>query len=99
MAKQNTLEKELAEIKGLLAGQALQNDEPLTMDEACLYTGFKKSYLYKLTCFNEIPYFKPNGKKIYFSKKELKEWIFRKRRKSNAEIKEASDKYFKKNFQ
>jgi len=46
----------------------------LTMNEAEIYTGLKKSYLYKLTSTNEIPHYKPRGKKIYFKREELIAW-------------------------
>lgn len=89
------LEKQLTEIKQLLQAQTIQNDEHLNIDEACIFTGFKKSYLYKLTHFKEIPYFKPNNKKIYFSKNDLREWIFRNKHKSNSEIKAESETIIK----
>ena len=91
MKQQKNLEKELAEIKQLLTVQSLQNDEPLSIDEACKYTGFKKSYLYQLTHLKKIPFFKPNGKMIYFSKNDLRQWIFQNRHKSRQEIKSESE--------
>ena len=48
---------------------------PLSFKEACEYLGFAPSYLYKLTCKNIIPHYKPSGKRLYFFKKELDEWI------------------------
>ena len=47
----------------------------MTIDEASLYTGLAKSYLYKLTSKNEIPYYKPLGKIVYFEKAELDKWL------------------------
>ena len=47
----------------------------LTLDEASVYLDASKSQLYKLTRTFAIPHYKPNGKTIYFSKKELVEWI------------------------
>jgi len=91
MKQSKNLEKELAEIKQLLTVQSYQNDEPLSIDEACKFTGFKKSYLYKLTCQKDIPYFKPNGKLIYFSKADLQKWIFRNKHKSRQEIQAESE--------
>ena len=43
--------------------------------EACTYIGVSDSMLYKLTARNEIPHYKPRGKMIYFSKKDLDEWL------------------------
>lgn len=92
MKQSKNLEKELQEIKQILTAQTLQNDEHLDFSQAVEFTGFKKSYLYKLTCLKKISYFKPNGKKIYFSKKDLREWIFRNRHKSGQEIQDDSEK-------
>lgn len=47
----------------------------LTLKEACDYIGYSKAYMYKLTMLNIIPHSKPNGKKIYFDKHKLDEWL------------------------
>lgn len=47
----------------------------LTFEEACEYTGFTKSYMYKLTSARKIPHSKPNGKKIFFHKMQLDKWL------------------------
>ena len=49
--------------------------ETLNFKEACLYTGLSHSQLYKLAKSCEIPHYKPSGKLIYFSKRELDEWL------------------------
>ena len=68
--------QQLAEIKALTL---LAAKEMLTMDDAVLYTGLGKSYLYFLTCKKKIPFYKPNGKNIYFKKSELNDWLQRNR--------------------
>jgi len=47
----------------------------LTIKDVSEYTGFKTSYLYKLTSSGIIPHSKPNGKTIYFDKAKLEEWM------------------------
>lgn len=47
----------------------------LTFEEGCNYLGYKKSYVYKLTSAKIIPFSKPNGKKIFFDKAKLEEWM------------------------
>lgn len=47
----------------------------LTFTEACSYTGFSESYMYKLTSGRKIPHSKPNGKKIFFDKELLDKWL------------------------
>lgn len=51
--------------------------EVLTADEAAKYMGVSKSYLYKLTCKQEIPHYKPMGKMCYFNRQELEAWLQR----------------------
>ena len=58
----------------------------LTVEEVCMYTGLSKSYLYKMTSQNIIPYYKPQGKKIYIDRLELETWLKRHRIKSAEEI-------------
>ncbi len=47
----------------------------LTFDEACSYTGFTRSYLYKLTSMRKIPHSKPLGKVIFFDTETLDPWL------------------------
>ena len=37
--------------------------------------GFKPAYVRKLVQEGQIPYYKPNGKRLYFKKTELNEWL------------------------
>ena len=62
----------------------------LTTDEAAAYLGITKSYLYKLTCLNLIPYSKPMGKMCYFSRSELKQWALSNRQATTYELGQAA---------
>lgn len=53
--------------------------EVLTTTEASVYLGVSESYIYKLTSSKLIPHYKPNGKLVYFNRKELCEWALRNR--------------------
>ena len=53
--------------------------EILTLKEATSFLGISTSMMYKLTHTKAIPYYKPNGKLIYFKKSELNDWILRNR--------------------
>ena len=55
------------------------NRKPLTMDDAIIYTGFKRSYLHKLCHLKKIPYFKPLNGKIYFQAADLEAFVYRNR--------------------
>ena len=72
------------------------NKNVLNLDEACEYTGISRSYLYKLTAGGEIPFSKPRGKMIYFSREKLDDWLLSNHHKSTTQIKaEAVDYTFK----
>ena len=64
--------------------------EVLTLEEAALFMGISKSSLYKMTHLHELPFFRPNGKLIYFEKAELLKWMRQNRNMSEAETKEAA---------
>lgn len=51
-------------------------DTPLSFSEACKYLHLRPSYLYKLTSQKKIRFYKPNGKILYFNKRDLDSWIF-----------------------
>ncbi|HEX2786621.1 MAG TPA: excisionase family DNA-binding protein [Ignavibacteria bacterium] len=82
MTTQNISDK-IINIEKLLSEQA---SKPFNLIEASQYLSISKSYLYKLTCANKIPFYKPNGKKIYFDKTDLDKWIFRNKNKSIEEL-------------
>lgn len=58
----------------------------LTLDEVEKYTGFKKSYLYKLTSSKILPHNKPTNGAIFIVREDLEKWLIRNRIKTVAEI-------------
>ena len=73
------------------------NKPVLSFEEAAEYTGLSKSYLYKLTARGEIPYSKPRGKMIYFSRKTLDEWLLQNSFKSLSDLEQEAISYTAKN--
>ena len=69
-----TILQELSQIK---AYSLLGAKSVLCLDEVALLTGLSKSHIYKLTCTKQIPYYKPNGKYMYFDKAEIESWMRR----------------------
>ena len=68
------------------------------VEELMDYTGFTKSYIYKLVHINEIPYSKPNGKLLFFEREKIDKWLLRNAIKSNDEINQEALNYaYKKN--
>lgn len=47
----------------------------LSIDDVVMLTGLSKSHVYKLTSSRQLPFYKPNGKLMYFDKKEIEEWM------------------------
>lgn len=62
----------------------------LTLEEASLFMGISKSCIYKMTHKHELPFYRPNGKLIFFEKAELLNWMRQNRNKSNAETQEVA---------
>lgn len=67
--------KRLDEIEALLKRQYALSKEILTLEEATDFLSLSKSAIYKLTSKKEIPYYNPGGKKIFFKRTELENWI------------------------
>ena len=70
-----------------------QNKETMTIDDVAIYTGLSKSTLYKYTSMNLIPYYSPSGKKIYFTKSEVDEWLTTNRSATTEEQIEQAELY------
>ena len=51
--------------------------KPMNLMETAAYLGLSPSYIYKLTHKHLIPHYKPTGKRVFFYKKELDEWIMK----------------------
>ena len=69
--KLQTQLEELIKLKSML----LSTKDVFNLEELSIYTGFSKSYIYKLTSKGKIPYFKPNGKTVFFERKEIESWL------------------------
>ena len=80
------IQNEIKEIKKLLLALNIQQKEILTVDDATVYLQLAKNCLYKMTSKKEIPFYKPGGKKIFFKKSELDDWIFKGKVLSNDEL-------------
>lgn len=65
----------------------------LLLDDVALLTGLSRSHLYKLTCKHEIPFYKPNGKQMYFDRGEVEAWMKQGRVATKNEIEERGVTY------
>lgn len=82
LQKLNRLEKLLVGAKSIF-----------NVEELADYTGFSKSYIYKLVHSNIIPYSKPNGKTLFFEKSKIDNWLRSNYSKSDTEITEEAEIY------
>ena len=69
----------------------------LTIDDVSLLTGLSKSHIYKLTCSKQIPFYRPNGKLVYFDRAELESWLKQNRVNTTAEAEQQAIAYVMKN--
>ncbi|TKC01397.1 helix-turn-helix transcriptional regulator [Pedobacter cryotolerans] len=67
----NTHSNTLERIEALLLNQK----QILNIDEFCRYTGFSKSFAYKLTSAKRLPFSCPNGKLIFFRKPDVDNFL------------------------
>lgn len=65
----------------------------LTLNEVANYTGFSKSYLYKLTSARKIPHYCPTGKVLFFNKIEIENWLQENRISTISEIQKEAVSY------
>ena len=65
------------EIEALFKKASLNTKQVLNVEEASEYTGLSTSTLYKLTSSRRIPHSKPSGKKVFFSREALDEWMLK----------------------
>ncbi len=89
------LEK-LERIETMLAEQNLLQKEVLNFNETAIYLEVSHSHLYKLTSAAIIPSYKPNGKKLYFKRKELDNWLLSNKQVGADEIEQQATDYIMK---
>ena len=58
----------------------------LCLNDVVLLTGLSKSHIYKMTHSRKIPFYKPNGKQIYFDRSEIENWMKQNRVATTDEI-------------
>lgn len=85
--------KQLTHRIEVLESMVFAAKEMLTLEEASSFLGVKKSQLYKMTHTFAIPFFKPNGKMVYFDKSDLLEWLRSNRIMSKVQTQEAAREY------
>ena len=80
------MKKDVTTVSEILKKQKLLQKKTFNVSDLAEYTGFSRSYIYKLTHRREIPYYCPSGKLIFFKRSEIDTWLLRNKRKSKEEI-------------
>ncbi len=84
------LSKILERIEAKLVDLSLVREKPYDLAGGAEYLKISKSHLYQLTSKGLIGFYKPAGKKIYFDKADLDEYLRRNRVRPNCEIEQAA---------
>jgi len=83
MKKERNMETQLVErldrIEAHLSDLRLTSRETFDLTSAAAYLHISKSHLYQLTSRGKIGHYKPAGKRIYFDRADLDEYIRRNR--------------------
>jgi len=91
------LTKEVSELKRLLIEKQEQpTDQPeqlLTIDEVATLLHLTKPTVYSKVSKNELPGVCKQGKRLYFDRQTIIDWIKQGRKKSNAEIEQEAKAY------
>ena len=67
--------QKLESIESMLKQQNINTKEVLSFPEAAALLDVRHSHLYKLTSTKQIPHYCPQGKKLYFEREELLQWM------------------------
>ena len=80
-------------VESTIKMMGINTKEVLTFDEVARFTGFSKSYLYKLTSNKKIPHYKPTGKLCFFNREEVEAWLQENRISTDEEISQKAQSY------
>jgi excisionase family DNA binding protein len=99
MTEEGLLLEKLTKIENDIIELKLLKKDVLNLDEACTYIQVSRSHMYKLTSKCHIPNYCPNGKKLYFKRAELDQWLTTNPKKdiNQEEIEQAAANYMIRN--
>ena len=83
----------IARLERIERASLLAAKNVLTLDDVACLTGLSKSHLYKLTCTKQIPFYRPNGKLLYFDRQEIESWMKQNRVSTLAEAEHYATRY------
>lgn len=89
----NEIKELLVEIVDLLSIQNANAKDVLNVEEAAKILKVSKAQIYRLTQNRELPYFCPAGKKYYFRREDLMNFLTRNRTATTSEIEAQANKF------
>ena len=89
----NEIKELLVEIVDLLSIQNANAKDVLSVEEAAKILKVSKAQIYRLTQNRELPYFCPAGKKYYFRREDLSNYLTRNRTASAEELEAQANKF------
>ncbi|MFK7002040.1 helix-turn-helix domain-containing protein [Flavobacterium oreochromis] len=90
MKNENQILEKLNQLENLIVNTSKQI---LTVDDLVNYSGFSRSYVYKLVHNKLIPFSKPNGKTLFFEKVEVDKFLLKNKSVSISDIKDKAIQY------
>lgn len=96
-AFKNQIIHQQRELKQAIGLNIIQQKEMLNVQELADYIGMSPSSIYKLVYNNIIPFYKPNGKILYFDREEINNWLRQNKSQSVSQIQEQALQYSLKN--
>lgn len=82
----DTILQELQELREVVERQGHARKEVITAEECAELLGVSAGYVYRLTSEKRLPHYKPQGKKIYFRRQELLDWLLTHRVSPDSEL-------------
>jgi len=76
-------------------GPLVNANDPMDIKALSAYLKTSPSAIYKFTSEGSIPHYK-NGKRLYFKKEEINDWIFTTKVNTTYDIDKAADEYIRK---
>ncbi len=92
LEKLNNIEKAIEKLNT----QSTSDDVFMNIEQVASFVGLSKATIYGLTHERCIPHFK-TGKRLYFKKSEIVNWISSTKVKTKQEVNQLADKYIFKN--
>jgi len=89
--------EKLDRIEQRLQDQQLPFRGTLNLKEASHYLGVSTSCIYKMTSQRRIPFYRPGGKRLYFKREDLDQWMLSNRVEAESDIERRADAYLIKN--